>query len=186
MYLYICTILFQVKRMLKIVHSMDKLRFCDLMDVYAEGNIINGKEFYPNLSEAEQVRNAEDDFYQYLYSVFFRQDHSVYAVWEVDKRYVSALRLEPYSDGMLLCALETAPNARRNGYATKLITSVQAYLMQQGSGTIYSHVSKRNLTSLAVHRKCGFQIIKDHAVYSDGSLSQSSYTMAYKFEKSET
>ena len=172
--------------MLKIVRSLGQLNFSSLMNVYSEGNILNGKEFYPNESAQQQLFYAEQDFYQYLRDVFFRQSDSFYAIWEVQGRYVSALRLEPYSDGYLLCALETAPNDRQKGYATALVAVVQKYLAQQGSGILYSHVSKRNTASLAVHRKCGFQIVMDHAVYSDGSILQDSFTLAYPYEKSET
>ena len=172
--------------MLKIVRSLGQLNFSALMNVYAEGNILNGKEFYPNESAQQQLCNAEQDFYHYLKSVFFRQSDSCYAIWEAQGRYVSALRLEPYSDGYLLCALETAPSDRRKGYAKALVTAVQKHLSQQGSGILYSHVSKKNAASLAAHRACGFQIILDHAVYSDGSVCQNSYTLAYSYEKSET
>ena len=172
--------------MLKIIKSMHELRFSELMQVYLEGNIENGRELYPDYSSAEQLREAEQDFYQYLASVFFRQENSFYAVWEADDRYTAALRLEPYADGLLLCALETAPDARRKGYATELIHAVQAHLAEQGSGTVYSHVSKRNAASLAVHQKCGFQIHKDHAVYSDGTVLHSSLTLIFPYKKSET
>jgi len=155
------------------------------MIVYQEGNIENGIDRYPLLSPDEQLRNAELDFYHYLDSIFFRQADSFYAIWEVEGAYKAALRLEPYSDGMLLCALETAPAERGKGYATKLISAMQSYLRKQGSGKVFSHVSKRNAVSLAVHKKCGFQIIKDFAVYTDGSVTNNSYTLEYRYEKSE-
>lgn len=172
--------------MLKIARSFAQLIFSELMNVYVEGNILNGREFFPKESAQQQLCNAEQDFYHYLKSVFFRQSDSWYAIWEAQGRYVSALRLEPYSDGYLLCALETAPDVRQRGYAKTLICAVQSYLAEQGSGVLYSHVSKRNAASLAVHKKCGFQIVMDHAVYSDGSVHQNSYTLAYPYKKSET
>lgn len=172
--------------MLRIVTSTNGLRFSELMHVYSESNALNGSERYPNDTDEQQVLEAEQDFYLYLTSVFFCQSDSFYAIWEEDGRYQSALRLEPFSDGYLLCALETAPDARRRGYAAKLISAVQTYLAQTGGCKIYAHVSKKNKPSLAVHRKCGFQIVHDHAVYSDGSVLQNSYTFLYHHEKSET
>ena len=160
---------------------MRQLNFLQLMRVYEDGNIENGREYYPELSEAEQLCNAEQDFYHYLNSVFFLQKNSYYAILESNGQYVSALRLEPYQDGLLLCALETAPTARKSGYATLLISEVLTYLSKFGSGRIYSHVSKNNMSSLHVHKKCGFQIIQDHAVYSDGSVSHSSCTLVVKY-----
>ena len=167
--------------MLKIIHSMSSLRFSELMQVYREGNLENGAELYSRQTPELQLRNAEMDFYHYLNSVFFCQKDSCYAIWEVDGCYTSALRLEPCLDGLLLCALETAPEARRRGYAFSLIQSVQAYLKARGCDVIYSHVSKKNAASLAVHKKCGFEVIKDCAVYSDGSVLHASVTLAYHY-----
>ena len=93
------------------------------MEIYEESNSLNGQEKYPLESTYAQVQEAEQDFYQYLSDVFFHQENSFYAVWTNNGVYVSALRIEPYMDGVLLCALETALNSRRNGYARKLISS---------------------------------------------------------------
>lgn len=171
--------------MLKIVEHICELSFSELMNVYLEGNQENGRERYPQDTDNAQLRKAESDFYEYLTGVFFRQNDSCYAIWEEDGRYRAALRLEPYSDGYLICALETAPEMRRRGYATLLVRHVQKYLSHIGSGVMYSHVSKRNTPSMATHRKCGFRIIKDYAVYSDGSVLHSSCTLAYEYKKSE-
>ena len=167
--------------MLLIIDRMNHLRFADLMEVYIESNTKNGQEKYPYLSSFEQLLEVENDFHQYLSAVFFRQAGAIYFMWQACGHYVSALRIEPYDDGLLLCGLETAPSARGHGYASNLISAVTAYLTEQGSGKIYSHVSKNNFTSLKVHEKCGFQICKDYAVYSDGSVLHNSYTLIYKY-----
>ena len=172
--------------MLKVIHSIQELAFSQLMSVYEESNTLNGQDKYPNASIYTQLREAEQDFFQYLSEVFFRQKSSFYAIWEENEKYVSALRIEPYLDGLLLCALETVPYVRRKGYACQLISVVLQYLGDRGSGTLYSHVSKRNSASLNAHFQCGFRIIKDHAVYSDGSVLPDSYTLAYEYKKSET
>lgn len=171
--------------MLRIIDSMSKLNFSRLMEVYLEGNQENGRQQYPDESEAVQLRFAENDFYDYLDSIFFHQKDSFYAVWEDPNRYLAALRLEPYRDGYLLCALETAPDVRGKGYATLLIKNVQKYLSHNKHGIIYSHISKHNMASLAVHKKCDFHIIKDYAVYSDGSVLRNSYTLVYEYKKCE-
>lgn len=171
--------------MLKIFHNLAELSFSQLMAVYNEGNRLNGSDIYPNLPEDHQLRMAESDFYNYLNAVFFRQPDSFYAVWEEAGRYVCALRLEPYKDGFLLCALETDPCCRRMGYASKLLEAVLAYIARRGSGTVYSHVSKRNQASVEVHRKMGFQVILEYAVYSDGSVLQNSFTLSRTYKKSE-
>lgn len=171
--------------MLKIAHKFSDLNFPELMAVYIDGNRENGRERYRFDTEAVQLRKAEEDFQCYLREVFFCQNDSFYCIWEDDGHYKAALRLEPYSDGYLLCALETAPEARRTGIATALIQNTQEYLSGRGEGRIYSHISKRNTASLATHRKCGFQAIKDYAVYSDGSVLHSHLTYQYRYKKSE-
>ena len=138
--------------------------------------LLNG-EFWPEEPEMRQIQLAEEDFYRYLSQVFFRSSGAVYAVWEENGRYVSALRLEPYRDGLLLEALETAPEQRRKGFAAALIRAVQCFL--EGKTKLYSHVDKRNLSSLKVHEKCGFRRVADFAVCVDGSVNQKMYTLCW-------
>ena len=171
--------------MLLIIRKLSELHFSKLMNVYRESTTNTGIERYPYYSDEEQRFHAEADFYHYLKSVFFRQPNSFYAIWEDSGDYKAALRLEPYCDGLLLCALETAPEARKEGFATALIEAVLYYLRERNIETVYSHVSKTNIPSMAVHRKCGFQIIKNHAVYSDGSVLHNSLTLAFTYKKSE-
>ena len=103
--------------MLIIAKSFKELSFSKLMEVYLEGNLENGNELWPELSEGEQLIYAEQEFYQYLTKVFFPTHQAVYAIWEEKGKYVSALRLEPFKDGLLIEALETAPEERQKGYA---------------------------------------------------------------------
>ena len=163
--------------MLVIAESLRSLNFGQLMEVYEEGNLENGAEFWPDLPQAQQLLNAEQDFYQYLKECFFSTDGAFYALWVANGAYVSALRLEPYQDGLLLEALETAPQHRGRGYATALITAV---MQTVGDTKVYSHVSKRNTASLRTHEKCGFHRILDHAVYADGSVLTTSCTLCSK------
>ena len=146
------------------------------MSVYAESNSENGQEFWPEESSHRQIALAEQEFYSYLRQVFFKTDGAFYAVLEQDGQYVSALRLEPYRDGLLLEALETAPDHRRKGYATVLVRDV---LEHTGNIKIYSHVGKRNFASLRTHESCGFRIVSDFAVYADGSVNQRCYTLCF-------
>lgn len=169
--------------MLKVINKLSQLKFTDLMQVYEETNLLTGREHYPGFSETAQLREAEQDFYEYLRSVFFCQLNARYAVWEKENKYISAVRLEPYLDGILLCALETAPEYRRKGYGELMIRELQLYL---GGSRIYSHVSKSNLASLQLHKKCGFQIMKNHAVHMDGSVFHDSVTMVYECKKTES
>ena len=163
--------------MLILARSIRDLSFSRLMEVYTEGNLENAEEFYPDLPEGQKLMQAEQDFYQYLNEVFFRTSGAVYAIWEEQGAYVSALRLEPYRDGRLLEALETAPSRRRQGYGVQLIKAVQEQFSNQ---RIYSHVGKKNVASLRVHEKCGFRRISEHAAYIDGSVNQRACTLSWE------
>ena len=162
--------------MLHIAHSLRQLSFGALMKVYAEGNRENGEEFWPELSEGEQILQAEQEFYQYLQQVFFRTQGAVYCTWEVHGELVCALRLEPYRDGLLLEALETSPDQRGKGYAKSLIRAVLTFFESQ---KVYSHVGKRNIPSLKAHLSCGFRRVSEQAVYADGSVNDRCCTMMY-------
>lgn len=163
--------------MLRLVRSMKELPFGALMEIYAQSNRENSEELWPELSAGEGLLRVEQDFYQYLRQVFFRTQGASYYLWEKDGHPVSALRLEPYRDGLLLEALETAPEHRQKGYAAALIRGVQESLPE---AKIYSHVSKRNVASLRTHLACGFQRIAEQAVYADGSVNDRCCTLLYK------
>lgn len=162
--------------MLYLATKLRELDFRQLMSVYEEGNQENGELFFSELPEGQQLLQAEQNFYQYLKEGFFTVDGAVYAIWMENGIYVSALRLEPYEDGLLLEALETAPAERRNGFAEKLIHAIQEEFPQR----IYSHVSRKNTASLRVHEKCGFRQVLDYAKYIDGSVVRTAVTLRYR------
>lgn len=166
--------------MLHLARKMPELQFGSLMAVYEEANRENGRLRWPEEPEMRQLQLAEQEFYRYLSQVFFPTPGAVYAVWEENGRYVSALRLEPYRDGLLLEALETAPEHRKKGYASTLIRAMQESLKQEGKVRLYSHVGKRNLPSLKTHESCGFRTVSDCAAYIDGSVNRGAYTLCYE------
>lgn len=161
--------------MLFLAKKLNQLSFSKLMAVYAEGNLENGRQFWPELGENEQMLRAEQAFYRYLQEDFFKTSGAVYAIWMEGDAYVSALRLEPYRDGLLLEALETAPDKRGRGYAKQLVAAAIADAQK-----VYSHVGKRNAPSLRVHEACGFRRISEQAVYIDGSVDSHCYTLCYE------
>lgn len=163
--------------MLFIAHSLGELNFRQLMDVYEEGNLENAAEFYPNAPKNQWPLLAEQAFHQYLKECFFPTHGARYCIWVVEDKYVSALRLEPYQDGLLLEALETLPTERQKGYATALVKAVLAHCPNE---KIYSHVGKKNLASIKTHESCGFRRILEHAVYADGSVLQNCCTFCSK------
>ena len=163
--------------MLFLANKLNDLSFSALMELYIEGNQENAADQWKHLPEQFALRKVEQDFYLYLKDEFFKTPGAYYAVWQADGCYISALRLEPYQDGLLLEALETHPDYRRQGYAKGLIEAV----IQQFSGRkIYSHVNQRNIPSLRTHQACGFRMIMDHAVYIDGSVDYRACTLVYE------
>ena len=163
--------------MVRIVKSMKELNFYSLMEVYAQTNLETARQQWPRESEYRGLMLAEEDFRSYLSQVFFRTPDAMYAIWEEGGRYVSALRLEPYRDGLLLAALETAPGERRKGYAVQLI---RAALDAVAGTPVYAHVAKGNLASRKTHEACGFVKILDYGVYADGSVFHTSVTYCHK------
>ena len=166
--------------MLHIYENISSIDFRQLMDVYAEGNQINGDERYSGYPENLRILYSEQDFYNYLV-LFFEDSASKYAVWTHENRYVAALRLERYSDGLLLTALETEPAHRRQGFATALIGAVLCYLKSNGTGKLYSHVAKLNQASLTAHKNCGFDVVSNQATYLDGTIMNNSYTLLIEY-----
>lgn len=163
--------------MLYYAHALHELQFGALMEVYLEGNQENATDNYPDHSTGEGLLLAEQDFYAYLHDVFFPTAGAFYAIWVENGRYMSALRLEPYQDGLLIEGVETAPDARRNGYARSLIEAVQ----RDHSNTIlYAHIHKKNAPSLALHETSGFSRICEHAMYIDGSINDRCCTVRWQ------
>lgn len=166
-----------------VILSVNRLRDLDfeyLMRVYEEGNRENGRCLYAKESEEDQLRLAQQDFFDYLQYDFFRQPDAAYWILQVEDQYVCALRTELFQDGYLIQALETMPFQRRCGYATRLLDYVVRQLHETTAKPIYSHVQKRNRASLTVHAKCGFAQLKDFAAYIDGSVSNNAYTLVYR------
>ena len=157
--------------MLKIVGSMGALNFEELMAVYRESNEGNA------LNRDIPVDQVEQNFADYLREDFFRQKGAFYCLWEENGRTVSALRLEPFGDGLLLEALETMPEQRRRGYGKALILAVLDHVRSGDQKSVYSHVRKRNRASLALHTACGFTQMLDYARLIDGSVNTSYVTL---------
>lgn len=162
--------------MLKIVRSIQELDFNQLKAVYAQSCQENGALNYPHYPIFQQQLFAEQDFLGDL-QCFFQDVNAFCALWVIDGNYASALRMEPYGDGYLVEGLETAPCYRKKGFAKLLLTAVLKELRIYGSVSVYSHIEKINAASLAVHIACGFEKIRDCAVYADGSVSQNACTM---------
>lgn len=159
--------------MLKILQTMNKVSFSELKNVYSQSIAKDGDFRYPYLATNNRLLEAEQDFYSYL-KIFYQIPGAYLGIWLVNDRYMSAVRIEPYYDGMLISGLETAPDHHKKGYATALLSAVTN---DNPCVRFYSHVSKENVASLAVHNKAGFTVLADYARYIDGSVDYKSYTL---------
>ena len=167
--------------MLKIAYRAADLDFGQLCRVYRESIQCSGMQDYPHCANEEQRFLAEQDFYSFL-RCFLKDEAAFYGVWVVNDRYIAALRMEPYRDGFLLEGLETDPDERKKGYASALVRAVLSDLSEKGQTRVYSHVSKKNQPSVAVHKACGFDKHLDYAAFVDGSVSRDAWTFCYTTE----
>lgn len=165
--------------MLLVFETMDgeeRLRL--VQSVYLESCLENARWNYPEGEDLSQaIREQEIGFVAFL-EEFLAEERNRYFVWEEDGQWVSALRLTKLPECEYLEALETAPEHRKKGYGEKLIRAVVDDLRQKGSVVIRDNVSKRNVPSLEIHRKCGFQIEEENGInYLDGTRSDRVYGM---------
>lgn len=150
--------------MLKLISSLNALPFGEVVDIYSE--------YQGNPWSMNQVQ----DFYAYLKEDFF-PNNGVYALWEEEGMYKSAVRLVPWENGILLTGLETKRQDRNRGYAKALLYAVAEYVEKDRGGILYAHVSKDNTASIATHRTCGFVVLSENAKLLDGSVLSDHYTL---------
>ena len=163
--------------MMILATELQQLKFGELMQVYEEGNRENGQALYPKCEPNVQLLQAEQDFYAYLRDGFFNRPGDRYCIWEAQGHYVCALRLQRYQDGLLLEALETHPEHRGRGFAKALIREA---LKLAETDKVYSHISRRNPASIAVHMESGFRKILDYSLYADGTTNSCCDTYLYE------
>ena len=74
----------------------------------------------------------------------------------------SALRTSRVERGLYyLEALETRPDSRGRGFASRLLTGVQESLKREGPFRLCDCVGKGNSASLKTHASCGFRIVSE-------------------------
>lgn len=157
-----------------------------LMDLYQEGNLENIDYFYPGTDDREgALKQIERNFLEFVEKDFLAKPGNTYWILEEEGVWVSALRLSKVEDGFYYMeALETHPRYRRKGYAVKLLESVIDALKEEGSFKICDCVRKWNTASLAVHEKCGFEIVSDRGMdYIHGEEDENDYGLQYRLSR---
>lgn len=167
--------------MLKIFNRLADVDIRQLMDVYAESIRIAGERDYPDKSENLQILFAEQDLFHYLQR-YYNSQGIILAVWELEGRYAAVLRLERYSDGYLITALETRLEARGRGFAKALLLNTREWIKGNNPSNLYAHIDRGNLASIAVHRYCGFERMDITAIYLDGTVHPESDTYCYRMK----
>lgn len=170
--------------MLIAITRSDEVDDQKLMAIYAEGNLENADHFYPQVEDRlEAVKKVECDFCNYIKSEFLN-GRNIYYVLEVDGIWVSALRLYCLERGFYyLEALETIPDRRNKGYASRLLTEVINELKKNGSFKICDCVGKKNTASLNTHKKCGFSIVSENGYdHLQKEVNTHCYGLEYSFQ----
>lgn len=149
-----------------------------MLIIYRNASDIDVNELfriYCDSSQHDERANdmAVYDMLDYIRTMLQTDHESMCAAWLVQERLVAFLRLEGYCDGVLITALKTVSCEQGKGYATSLVKAILALLAGR---KVYAHIHNNNYASIAVHQKCGFRRILDHAKYLDGSVSADSGT----------
>lgn len=155
--------------MLHVITTFRRLPFGALMKVYEKTNLEQGREQWPWETPERQLALAQEAFCDYLQRCFFRIPGAAYCLWLVEDQPVSALRYEPYGHGVLITALETAPDSTGKGYATELLKQTLEHLREEGIRKVCVHIHRGNRASIRVHKRCGFTQITRGAKLLDGS-----------------
>ena len=166
--------------MLCVIRTMGSLPFTGLMQVYERSNREQGAREWPWEPENRQLALAEEAFYTYLSTCFFQTPEAACYLWLEQDQPVSALRCEPYRDGMILTALETDPKEEGKGYATRLLSHTLKALQEKGIQRVYVHIHRSNIASQRVHQHCGFVKTSQGGRLLDGSYSPELDT--YRFD----
>lgn len=149
------------------------LNIIQMKSVYEESICELANDFL--LRNEQNYLEAEQQFYSDLCE-FFGIYGARTAVWVENSLYLSVLRIEKYRDGFLISSLETLPSARGHGYASKLLKAV---LETVGEHKVYSHIHRKNIASLKLHKSLGFEKIADTALLVDGSVLPGMQTFCY-------
>ena len=155
-----------------------------LMDVYSESNFENTDYFYPDEEDKDlAVRMVEEGFLAFLRDGFFSDPGASYWIREENGVWISALRISRIQTGLYyLEALETRPDHRKKGYASRLLSGIIDSLKQEGPFRLCDCVSKKNLASLKTHEKSGFRIVSEAGYdYLQGEADEHDFGLEYNW-----
>ena len=168
--------------MLLVFETMNDKELEKLTELYAEGCYKNAKYLHPNDEDLTEAILEQKRGHVAFFKEFLTKKGNTYYVLEEAGQWVSTLRMTKVNDFYYLEALETPVEYRKKGYGSKIIMEVISYLKQDGPVIIRDSVKKDNLASLATHRKCGFVIEHENAIYylDNNRVDMDHYGLIYK------
>jgi GNAT superfamily N-acetyltransferase len=175
--------------MLRKIDRFEDLDTRALMDIYAESNFENTDYFFPEEADkAAALRKVEMGFLDFLRMEFFAREGSMYRVLEENALWVSACRISAVRPGLFyLEALETRPDCRKQGCASRLLTGVLEEMKRDGPFRLCDCVDKRNTASLKTHEACGFRIVSEAGFdYLQEEADNRDYGLEYRYDGPET
>lgn len=160
--------------MLKIVSQIDENTIDRLLSVYSESM----NDMKANFADDAEMCAA----YAAFLRDFVKSPKQQILVETSDGDWVSALRAIETSKGhWFFEAVETKPEERKKGFAKNLLCHATDYLKNIGMTEVTCTVSKNNLTSQALHEKCGFIPTNEPPLNCWGELEEG--TILYRFVK---
>ena len=163
--------------MVSVIDEIDKLDFLKICDVYKDDLERKRKIRHRLIAKSEGATLVKQEYLRYLEDVFFGQYNGKLFVYQDYDRYLSAVCIEPFKDGLLLDSLVTVPEARRRGYAKKLIDYALDYCKTR---PVYAHIHYNNKASRLLHEKIGFSLLCEYAHMLDGSIRNDHFTYIVK------
>lgn len=150
-------------------------------EIYGESNLENVRWDNPEVEDFSKLLFEYEKGYMDFVQSFLVNEKNRYYIFEINGQWVSALRMTKVEDFYYLEALETAKQYRKKGYGTEFLQELIRMLKKRGKIIIRSNVSKKNMASLAVHKKCGFVIEEENGINClTGEQRKSVYGMIYE------
>ena len=120
----------------------------------------------------DAMKNMYQDYDEFI-SDFLncKNGEQIIALYEVDSKYVSALRCSQLEEGnWLIEGLETTADYRKQGYGSNLVRSLIDYLKSKNASAVCSNIGFSNEESLSLHKRLGFKVSNELAVDKNGNV----------------
>lgn len=160
--------------MLTVVKQVDEETIDRFFSVYSESM----EDLKRNYSSIAEMKSA----YAAFLSDFIADPKQLVLVEKTDSIWVSGLRAVETKPGhWFLEAVETKPEERKKGYGKNLLLHTIQYLQSIGMMELSCTISKRNMGSQVLHKKCGFVPTSEPPINPWGQREEG--TILFRFKK---